>query len=156
MRKLHSLRKAVTDACPELARDADRLLVFIDEGSVHHRLRVPSLSHELHYQLTLMITDFSADPDTVLIPILAWLKKNQPDLPQPADGEAFTFTCDVLDNQHVDLLVTVPLTEFANVTDNQDGTVSAEHLPEPIYVGHDSERLPPDTREFDNWPESAP
>lgn len=148
MQKLNRLRQAITDACPDLGRDPDRLLIFAEQGKLVKKNLLAGLSFEYQYKATLLVTDFGADPDTLLIPILAWCQKNQPDM-----TEQVSFEADILNNTDVDLVVTIPLTEFVKVTDNGDGTVSAAHLPEPIYIGDNGEQSLPATPEWETYPD---
>lgn len=148
MHKLSSLRQSITDACPDLARDPDRLLIFAEDGKLVKKNLLAGLSFEYQYKATLLVTDFGADPDTLLIPILAWCQKNQPDM-----TEHVSFEADILNNTDVDLVITLPLTEFVKVTDNGNGTVSTDHLPEPIYIGDNSEASLPDTPEWETFPD---
>lgn len=132
MNKLQKMRAFLIDAVPTLKRDPDKLLVFAEEGHLENPPRAPHLSFTYHYTASLVLTDFGADPDTVVVPLLAWLKKNQPDR---ADLRALEFSAEILNNKDVDIEIRVPLTEFVAVTDNGNGTVSTDHLGEPIYVG---------------------
>ncbi|MCF5922874.1 phage tail protein, partial [Xanthomonas perforans] len=55
MIKPASLRAHLVAALPDLARDADRLLVFIDAGSLVSTVQ-PGLSFEYQYTLNLILT----------------------------------------------------------------------------------------------------
>lgn len=136
MNKLRALRQHLLNACPELKRSPDKLLTFVRDGSIQKTPRKPSLSHRQDYVATIVLTDFSASLDTVTIPILQWLETNQPDR---AENEALQYEAEILDNDTVDLEIRVSLTESVVVTDNGDGTVSAEHIGEPQYVGGEAE-----------------
>lgn len=132
MKKLISLRAYLKTAVPFLKDNPDKLLIFAETGSLEDTPRVSNLSFEYSYTATLVITDFSHDPDTVIVPILAWLKQNQP---QRGERKAADFEAEILDNDSVDLQIKLQLSEFVKVTDNGNDTVSTAHLGEPIYVG---------------------
>lgn len=132
MNKLQKLRSYLISAVPTLQRDPDKLLTFAEAGELLDTPRAPHLSFEYSYTATLVLTDFGADPDTVMVPLLAWLKKNQPDR---GERKALEFNAEILSNEEVDIEIRIALTEFVKVTDNGNGTVSTDHLGEPIYVG---------------------
>lgn len=123
MKKLHLLRQRLIGAVPSLARDPDRLLTFVEEGSIEFR-RGRNLSHEYQYAAQLVLTDFGDDLDTVMVPLLQWLAEYQPD----ADpGEAVSFEAEILSNRSVDLALRVRLTErvIAKV-DCEAGTIRVD------------------------------
>lgn len=132
MKKIVSLRNFLREAVPYLKQNPDKLLVFVEIGSVNNRAGLASLSFAYSYTATIVITDFAGDPDRVIVPIVAWLKKNQP---HRAGDKAFDLQAEILDNDCADLEIKVALDEFVNVTDNGNGTVSTDHLGETIYVG---------------------
>lgn len=132
MNKLQKLRAYLTAAVPALQRDPDKLLVFAEQGSLEDAPRAEHLSFTYLYTASLVLTDFGADPDTVFVPLLAWLKKNQPDR---AERRALDFNAEILSNEEVDIEIRIELSEFVKVSDNGDGTVSTTHMGEPIYIG---------------------
>lgn len=107
MKKLHLLRAHLINAVPALANDPDRLLTFVEEGSIEFR-RGLNLTHEYQFTAQLVLTDFSADLDTLMVPLLHWLAEYQPD----ADPtEAVSFEAEILSNKSVDVALRVKLTE---------------------------------------------
>jgi hypothetical protein len=125
MKKLHLLRTHLINAVPGLARDPDRLLTFVEDGSLEFR-RGPNLSHEYQFAAQLVLTDFGDDLDTVMVPLLQWLAEYQPD----ADpGEAVSFEAEILSNQAVDVALRVRLTErvIAKV-DCDSGHIHVDHV----------------------------
>lgn len=131
MFKPDSLRAHLVAAIPELARDPDKLLVFIDDGSIVSRL-APGLSFEYRYQLQLVLTDFAAHPDSVMVPLLTWLRVQQPELlANHANAERIGFQADILAHDKVDLAITLPLTERVGVHARPEGGHDVQHYPEP-------------------------
>lgn len=135
MYKPDSLRAFLTAALPQLAVDPDKLLVFIDRGSVASTY-APGLSFEYAYQLNLVLTDFAGDPDAVMAPLCAWLRVHQPEV-----FPAVNFEADILSNGAVDLSITVDLTERVIVQPRADGGYDITHPPEPqpearLEAGH--------------------
>lgn len=131
MMKPDHLRAHLAAALPQLRRDPDKLLVFIDRGHLVSTL-VPALSFEYRYTLNLILTDFTGSPDGVMVPLLAWLSVYQPELlANPARREQIEFEVDVLDGSKVDLSITLPLTERVGVHPREGGGYDIQHYPEP-------------------------
>lgn len=132
MNKPNSLRAHLLDAVPELAKNPDRLLVFIDNGTIRSTA-APGLSFEYSYSLNVILTDYAGHPDAVAIPLLAWLLVNQPELLTNLEKgkNAIQFEADVLDNSKVDLSIKLPLTERVIVKKQPDGNLQVSHPNEP-------------------------
>ncbi len=131
MLKPASLRDHLTNLVPFLAADPERLKMQVTKG----RVACPytgSLSYQYAYDLQLLIEDYPAHIDSVIVPILAWLAVNQPDhLLNPATAEeAIPFEADLIDHERTDLLITLALTESVAVT-LAAGTYTATHIAEP-------------------------
>lgn len=132
MNKPESLRAHLVAAVPELKRNPDRLLTFVDNGSMRSTA-APGLSFEYSYTLNIILTDFAGHPDAIAIPLFAWVLVNQRELMenQEKGRDAIKFEADILDNSKVDLSITLPLTERVIVKRLDDGTLQVEHPPEP-------------------------
>lgn len=85
MQKPNSLRKALTDAVPALRTNPDMLRIFIDNGNNTATL-ARSLSFEKRYTLNVVVTDFTDDIDLLFVPVMAWLRVNQPDIMTTEEG----------------------------------------------------------------------
>ncbi|MGQ5246686.1 phage tail protein, partial [Xanthomonas arboricola pv. corylina] len=108
MIKPASLRAHLVAALPDLARDADRLLVFIDAGSLVSTFQ-PGLSFEYQYTLNLILTDYAGHPDSVMLPLLEWVQANQSELlSNTARRGEIAFEADILANDAVDLSIKLP------------------------------------------------
>lgn len=129
MIKPDELRKAIEASNSSLARDPDRLLMFIDRGNVRSFM-TSDFSFEYRYTLNIIISDFSGDTALLMIPILSWLRINQPDLLTPPK-EALSFEVDILDNGAVDLEMNLQLTEQVTVTRREDGGFDMQYVAEP-------------------------
>ncbi|WAT01034.1 phage tail protein [Rouxiella chamberiensis] len=131
MLKPKQLREALTQASPYLQRNPDSFNMFIDRGRVVSTL-APSLSFEYQYQVNIVITDYSADVDLLVVPILAWLRVNQPDIMATTEKRqtGYTFKVDVISDSTVDISIDLQLTERVIVKDI-DGALHVEHVPEP-------------------------
>lgn len=132
MIKPESLRAALVAAVPHLRRNPDRLLIFADEGSVAATF-APGLSFEWRYTLNLIVTDFAGHPDAIMVPLLAWVRDNQPELlANPARQGDITFEADIIDSDKLDLSIKLKLTERVGVHARADGSgVDVEHYHEP-------------------------
>lgn len=135
MIKPTSLRDHLVSALTELQRDPERLLIFINRGSVVSTL-APGASFEYRYTLTLVITDFGGHPDGVMVPLLDWVRVYQSELlSNDRMRELVAFEAEVLANDKVDLQITLPLTERVGVHRQPDGRIDVEHYPEPVIEG---------------------
>ncbi|WP_416139076.1 phage tail protein [Halomonas sp. HK25] len=128
MKKLTSLRAYLLERIPDLKRNPDRLLTFIEDGRIEFH-RGAHLSHEYRVPVRIVLTDHSGELDTVMIPLLQWLSRYQPDL-DPT--EAVSFQAELLHNRAWDLAIDVTLTErVVALVDCDAGTIHVDHrMPE--------------------------
>ncbi len=127
MLKPAEIRRVITAANESLRRDPDRLLIFIDEGRVVCR-GGHNLSYEYRYTLNIIVTDYPHHADRIILPMLAWLRRHQPDLFENFDrgNDAIRFQVEVLNQQTVDISIEVDLTERVIVT-HTGQHLTAEH-----------------------------
>ncbi|MDI5893082.1 phage tail protein [Halomonas rhizosphaerae] len=124
MKKLHSLRAYLLERIPGLKRNPDRLLTFIEDGSIEFHCGA-HLSHQYRVPVRVVLTDHAGELDTVIIPLLQWLSRYQPDL---VPEEAVSFQAELLDNQRWDLAIDVTLTErVVALVDCDAGTIHVDH-----------------------------
>lgn len=131
MYKPKSLRKALTDAVPDLARNPEMMHIFIDNGKLASTLAA-SLSFENQYTLNVVVTDFTGDIELLLVPIQAWLRIHQADIMTTDEGrkKGFTYFADINDNDSADISISLMLTERTIV--REDGNkLHIETVPEP-------------------------
>lgn len=130
MRKPADLRAHLVAALPELKRDAERLLLFVDGGALLSTA-APGRSFEYRYTLNVIATDMASDPDLLMAALVAWLHLNEPALEaNPAYREQVRFEVDVLANDKFDVSIKVPLSERVVVTRGDDGSISVTNPPE--------------------------
>ncbi|HDT5144873.1 TPA: phage tail protein [Klebsiella michiganensis] len=131
MLKPNSLRKALTDAVPVLNTNPDMLRVFIDNGNNTATLAA-SLSFEKRYILNVVVTDFTDDIDLLFVPVMAWLRVNQPDIMTTDEGrkKGFTWYADINNDSSIDVSISLLLTERTLVKE-VDGALHVENIPEP-------------------------
>ncbi|AXF23498.1 phage tail protein [Burkholderia pyrrocinia] len=125
MKKLDSLRAAITGAVAYLPENPDRLLVFVDEGVIESNAS-RAQSYVIRYVARIVLLDFAGSTFALMGDITEWAKRNQPDIVQNPDTRqnGITFEADVLNNGAVDLSIRVPLTENVVVKVAGDGTRS--------------------------------
>jgi hypothetical protein len=117
MRKLDSLRAWLAGVIPDLKADASRLQVFLDKGSIRSTGVAASsgvFGFEKTFTATLILTDFAGDDDAVFFALVAWVKRNQPNLLENYDKNRpgiLTFEADILSADKVDLQIQLELTE---------------------------------------------
>lgn len=133
MNKPNSLREHLLNAIQGLKKNPDRLLIFIDSGSV--RCLARGLSFEYSYTLQVLLTDFAGHPDSVFIPTLEWLCRHQPDLLTNLERgkDAIAFEADILDGGKVDMSIKLPITERVIVKRLEDGKLDISHPDEPDF-----------------------
>lgn len=137
MYKPKSLRKALTDAVPDLARNPEMMRIFIDNGKLASTLAA-SLSFENQYTLNVVVTDFTGDIELLLVPIQAWLRIHQADIMTTGEGrkKGFTYFADINSNDSVDISISLMLIERTIVREDGDKlhieTVPEPQLPEPL------------------------
>lgn len=134
MNKPNSLREHLLTAVAGLKKNPDRLLIFIDVGSVRCTA-AKGLSFEYTYSLQVLLTDFAGHPDSVFIPVLEWLRLQQPDLLTNLERgkDAIAFEADILDGGKVDMSLKLPLTERVIVKRLDDGSLDISHPEEPDF-----------------------
>lgn len=132
MKKPASLRAALVAANPTMANDPDKLLVFIDAGNLLATY-APGLSYEYAYTLNLILTDYTGDPNAVMVPLLMWVRDNQSELMDNPDKrrDGITFEADIVDNDRCDLSIKLQLTERVIVTQGDGGVLTIVHADEP-------------------------
>lgn len=137
MNKPESLRTHLLASVAELKHNPDRLLIFIDQGRIRSTA-APGLSFEYSYTLNLILTDYAGHPDAIAIPLLAWLLVNQSELLTNLEKgkDAIQFEADVIDQNSVDLSITLPLTERVIVKQQEDGSLDVTHPAEPPLTEH--------------------
>lgn len=131
MIKPDSLRRHLEACVPSLKADPQNLHLFVEKGNIVSRLG--GMSFEYRYTLNLIVTNFTADANDLIIPLLAWLQVNQPDILQNPDKQetAIRFEAEILDSDTVDLSILLELTERVIVTVSPTGSYTATQPDEP-------------------------
>ncbi|SLK09597.1 phage tail protein [Novosphingobium mathurense] len=133
MRKADSLRRWLTAFLPDLKTHPDRLQVYLEGGQIGAR-RSATLSFAYAYTVKALITDFAGDTDTIMVAVLAWIEKEQPQLLQASDGKPFQFEAELLDSETYDIELSIDLTEPVLVIPRADSSgYDVNHPEEPAF-----------------------
>ncbi|WP_250692835.1 phage tail protein, partial [Escherichia coli] len=111
-------RRALTDAVTVLKTSPEMLRIFVHNGSIASTLAT-SMSFEKRYTLNVIVTDFTGDFDLLIVPVLAWLRENQPDIMTTDEGQkkGFTFYADINNDSSFDISISLILTERTLVSE---------------------------------------
>ncbi|HBR6068631.1 TPA: phage tail protein, partial [Klebsiella pneumoniae] len=80
----------------------------------------------------IVVTDFTDDIDLLFVPIMAWLRVNQPDIMTTDEGrkKGFAWYADINNDSSLDVSISLLLTERTLVNE-VDGAMYVENIPEP-------------------------
>lgn len=138
MLKPQQLRKALTDSVPALKRNPDSLNVFIDSGRIVSTL-ASSLSFEYQYRLNMVITDYADNIDLLVVPLLDWLRVNEPDIMTTEEKRrtGFTFHADVISDTTSDISIELQLSERV-IVKQAGGALHVTHVGENPLPDNDA------------------
>lgn len=127
MTKIDSLRDLLLRAVPALRANPETLSIFVDRGRVAARAGA-TLSFEYRYTANLVAQDFSGSHDEIIVPVLAWIARHQPELLAKPNGEPIAFEAELLDADTSDLSLTIELSERVTVETLANGSRSVVHV----------------------------
>lgn len=134
MRKADSLRRWLTACLPELKTHPDRLQIYLESGQIAAQ-QSRTLSFVYQYTLKVLVMDFAGDADRLMVPMLAWIEKEQPQLLRKSDSQPFAFEAELLDSETSDIEISIDLTENVVVTPRADGSgYDIAHPQEPSFT----------------------
>lgn len=143
MLKLNSLKALLMQCLPaDLARDPERLVVLAENGTVV-TTGTASLSFEWRYTARVIVLGYAGHPDAVIVPIIAWMKRNQSDQMDNPDTRvnAIKFRVEPLTTTTMDFGIELQLTERAIVKPDPTAPpdtphrLLVEHHEEPCHIG---------------------
>jgi len=127
------LREFITKRDPFFQQNAEALEVYVTEGQV---MATGTASHSFlyRYKLNVLAMDYPNAFDNLTLPVMAWVREQQPDLIfNPDKREAgIRFDVDILDNDTADILIVLNVTERVTV-ECSGGKDVVTHLPEPVF-----------------------
>ena len=131
MKKPNQLRKILEQSHQDFVKNPDRLQLYVDGGQVI-ATGAPSFSFEYRYTLNVIATDYAGDIAALIVPMIAYLHTNQPEIfenPQMREN-AFKFQVDYNNNDTADISFEIKLTE--RVVSKKDGdSVQIHYAKEP-------------------------
>ena len=131
MKKPNQLRKILEQSHQDFVKNPDRLQLYVDGGQVI-ATGAPSFSFEYRYTLNVIATDYAGDIAALFVPMIAYLRTNQPEIfenPQMREN-AFKFQVDYNNNDTADISFEIKLTE--RVVSKKDGdSVQIHYAKEP-------------------------
>lgn len=130
MRKPESLKALLLATVPGLADNPERLAMFVDRGRIVGA-NGRSLSYEYRYTLNVVVEGFAGDPDTLMVPVLAWIAEHQPALVAIPNGEPFSFEAEILDTETTDVSISIELSEPVLVAARDGGGYVVSHPAPP-------------------------
>ncbi|WP_224798168.1 phage tail protein [Idiomarina abyssalis] len=138
MNKPGELRDIISSAVPHLKKNPDTLHIFIDKGNLYATGAGHNLSFEYQFDCVVLVTDYRGHSDDIMVPILAWVARHQPELINNRDkrDNGITFRAELINKDTADIEVTIKMTEPVKVTNDGSGNV-VEHLPEPPFDPYD-------------------
>lgn len=131
MIKPQLLRHALEQTIPELISNPDKLLMFVEDGQIVGT-GAQSASFEYRYWLTMILTDFAYPLDVLIVPIMDFVRRNQPEIvenPQRREN-SIQFTTEQLNHDTADIQIKIRLTEAVRVVE-ENGVNLINHLAEP-------------------------
>ncbi len=131
MKKPDGLRRLLLATA--LKGQAEKLATFIDRGHVTCR-RAGGLAFEYGYTLNIVVQGYTGSVDDLMIPILAWVAEQQPDLLDREPYQPFTFESELLDANTADVSIDLELTERVLVTRTGQSSFESRHLDEPLLT----------------------
>ncbi|WP_424411438.1 phage tail protein [Pasteurella sp. PK-2025] len=134
MKKPNQIRNVIEQSNPVFKSNPDSLQVFIDQGQIIST-GANSLSFEYQYTLNVIITDYAEDIAKIIVPVLAYLKVNQPEIfenPQRREG-AFKFITDFNNNNTLDLSLEIKLTERVVQKSGEKGEINLKYAAESTW-----------------------
>lgn len=126
MIKLTDLRAHILTNVPELQRNPEKMLTFIEDGNIEF-WDGPNLSHMYRLPIRLIVTDYAGPVDDIILPILSWVKVREPGF-DPAN--TISFEAELLNNSSYDISITVNITERVIVKTLESGFDVKHVLPE--------------------------
>ncbi|MDU3810688.1 phage tail protein [Klebsiella grimontii] len=129
MKKAELLRAALIASNTWCKANPELITVWVEKGHIQIEA-TGEASFMYHYTIQVLAMDFPDQIDDLMLPLLAWVWQQQPDLLlNPDNNRKVEFDADIVNDDVADILFKVPVWERVMVTDD-NGTLKAEHLAE--------------------------
>ncbi|WP_413503695.1 phage tail protein [Serratia grimesii] len=138
MKKAELLRDALIGSNQWCKANPEQFTVWVEKG--HIEIQATGESSFMYlYPIQVLAMDFPGQLDDLMLPLLAWVWENQPDLLLNQDSnKKIEFDADIVSDDSADILLKVPVWERVMVT-IENGKPVAKHLAEdkPRFGGGD-------------------
>lgn len=142
MKKAELLRDALIASNQWCKANPEQFTVWVEKG--HIEIQATGESSFMYlYPIQVLAMDFPGQLDDLMLPLLAWVWENQPDLLlNPDSNKKIEFDADIVSDDSADILLKVPVWERVMVT-TENGKPVAQHLAEdkPRFGGGDWEMV---------------
>lgn len=129
MKKAELLRDALIAGNTWCRANPEAITIWVEKGGIEIQATGES-SFMYRYTIQALATDFPGNIDDLMLPLLGWAWKQQPDLLlNPDSNRKIEFEADIISDDTADILFRVPVWECVMVT-MANGTATAEHLAE--------------------------
>lgn len=148
MKKPNQLRKILEQSHADFVDNPDHLQLYVDGGQII-ATGAPSFSFEYRYTLNVIATDYAGDIAALIVPMMAYLRTNQPEIfenPQMREN-AFKFQMDYNNNDTADISFEIKLTERV-VSKKEGENVQIKYAKEPVL--EEMERVKVYLQDWDN------
>ncbi|MDW2715796.1 phage tail protein [Klebsiella pasteurii] len=142
MKKAELLRAALIAGNTWCKANPEQITVWVEKGHIQIEA-TGEASFMYHYTIQVLAMDFPGQVDDLMLPLLAWVWQQQPDLLlNPDNNRKVEFDADIVNDDVADILFKVPVWERVIVT-SDSGTPKAEHLAEsrPRFSGGEWEMV---------------
>lgn len=130
MIKPNRLRAMLTRTLSYFAQNPEALHLQFDNGKIKVTGN-KSPSFEYHYELLVSVKDFPFHPDVLFVPVIEFIRTEQPELLYNNDNWG-KVEFDIVDNNHktYDIFISIPLTERV-IAKVEKGEYRIQHGNEP-------------------------
>jgi len=143
VKKAELLRAALIAGNAWCKANPEQITVWVEKGHIQIEA-TGEASFMYHYTIQVLAMDFSGQIDDLMLPLLAWVWQQQPDLLlNPDNNRKVEFDADIVNDDVADILFKVPVWERVIVTNDAYGTPKADHLAEsrPRFNGGEWETV---------------
>ncbi|MDX7608537.1 phage tail protein [Klebsiella quasipneumoniae] len=142
MKKAELMRDALTRNNTWCKANPELFIVWVEKGHIQIEA-TGEASFMYHYTIQVLAVDFPGQIDDLMLPLLAWVWEQQPDLLlNPDNNRKVEFDADIVNDDAADILFKVPAWERV-IVEIVDGKPIAKHLAEsrPRFNGGEWEMV---------------
>ncbi|HEE4789712.1 TPA: phage tail protein [Klebsiella pneumoniae] len=142
MKKAELMRDALTRNNTWCKANPELFIVWVEKGHIQIEA-TGEASFMYHYTIQVLAVDFPGQIDDLMLPLLAWVWQQQPDLLlNPDNNRKVEFDADIVNDDVADILFKVPAWERV-IVEIVEGKPVAKHLAEsrPRFNGGEWEMV---------------